>query len=114
MFTFTGYNINPIQGDDFTLDFTVKNSNSVAINLSGYEISGLIRSQWSQTGVLAYFTVDVTNTGAGQVRLSIPASTTASIPVGNHLYEVEYTNTISGTSSKFLRGRAACYPELSF
>ena len=112
MFTFTGYNINPVQGDDFTLNFTVKDSSSVPINLSGYAVSGLIRSQWSATGVLAHFDVEIVNTGQGQVRLSIPAAETAQIPVGNHLYEVEYTNTISGTSAKFLRGRAACWPEL--
>lgn len=112
MFVFTGYNINPVQGDTFALNFTVKDTNSVPINLSGYAISGVIKSQWSETNVLAQFTVDITNTGQGQVRLSLPASITSNIPVGAHLYEVEYTNLVSGNSSKFLRGRAFCYPEL--
>ena len=120
----TSYNINTIQGDGLQLSLRVKDSNNNAINLSGYDVRGVVKYAYGYTGneqVLVNLNPLIVsgNNGSyyssGIVNINVDSYVTASIPVGTFVYDIErFPYGIStGNSIKLIRGKFIVSPEVT-
>jgi hypothetical protein len=109
----TGYAIEVMQGSSYSLTFNITDSDSNAINISGYTFTGVVKSRHKNTGVLSFFSFQTGSITGGQMIMSLTSAQTAAMPVGRSLYEIEaYPDT--GTTQKYLDGYFDVYPELNF
>lgn len=111
----TSYNISTYQGDFFQALLFVKDSNNNAINLSGYDIRGQVRSSYGSTGVLLDLNPIVTSHISGLINVSISSDVTKDIPVGTFVYDIErYPSGIAtGNSIKLMIGKFIVSPEVT-
>ena len=120
----TSYNINTIQGDGLQLSLRVKDSNNNAINLSGYDVRGVVKYAYGYTGdqqVLVNLNPVIFsgNNGSyyasGIVNINVESYTTASIPVGTFVYDIERFpyGIPTGNSIKLIRGKFIVSPEVT-
>jgi len=120
----TTYNINTIQGDHLQLSLRVKDSNNNSINLSGYDVRGVVKYAYGYTGdqqILVNLnpTIISGNNGSyypsGIVDINVDSYTTASIPVGTFVYDIERFpyGIPTGNSIKLIRGKFIVSPEVT-
>ena len=120
----TSYNINTIQGDGLQLSLRVKDSNNNAINLSGYDVRGVVKYAYGYTGdqqVLLNLNPLIVsgNNGSyyssGIVSINVDSYVTASIPVGTFVYDIERFpyGIPTGNSIKLIRGKFIVSPEVT-
>ena len=120
----TSYNINTIQGDNLQLSLRVKDSNNNPINLSGYDVRGVVKYAYGYTGneqVLVNLNPIIVsgNNGSyyssGIVSINVNSYTTASIPVGTFVYDIERFpyGAPTGNSIKLIRGKFIVSPEVT-
>jgi hypothetical protein len=120
----TSYNINTIQGDGLQLSLRVKDSNNNAINLSGYDVRGVVKYAYGYTGdqqVLVNLNPVIFsgNNGSyytsGIVNINVDSYVTASIPVGTFVYDIERFpyGIPTGNSIKLIRGKFIVSPEVT-
>jgi len=120
----TSYNINTIQGDGLQLSLRVKDSNNNAINLSGYDVRGVVKYAYGYTGneqVLVNLNPLIVsgNNGSyyssGIVNINVDSYVTASIPVGTFVYDIERFpyGIPTGNSIKLIRGKFIVSPEVT-
>jgi hypothetical protein len=120
----TSYNINTIQGDHLQLSLRVKDSNNNSINLSGYDVRGVVKYAYGYTGdqqILVNLnpTIISGNNGSyypsGIVDINVDSYTTASIPVGTFVYDIERFpyGIPTGNSIKLIRGKFIVSPEVT-
>jgi len=86
------YDIVAQQGSDYSVTLTYKDSNNVAVNLTGYTARMHVRKVASSP----YAYLRLTNSSgmtlggaAGTVAINVPAAALASIPAGSYVYDVE-------------------------
>ena len=120
----TSYNINTIQGDGLQLSLRVKDSNNNPINLSGYDVRGVVKYAYGYTGDqqvllnLNPFIVSGNNGSyyaSGIVSINVESYTSASIPVGTFVYDIERFpyGIPTGNSIKLIRGKLIVSPEVT-
>jgi len=120
----TSYNINTIQGDYLQLSLRVRDSNNNPINLSGYGVRGVVKYAYGYTGDqqvlvnLNPFIVSGNNGSyypSGVVNINVESYTTASIPVGTFVYDIERFpyGVPTGNSIKLIRGKFIVSPEVT-
>jgi len=120
----TSYNINTIQGDNLQITICVKDQNNVPINLSGYDIRGVVKYAYGYTGVsgLILDLNPVVNSGingsyyaSGIININVGSYEMASVPVGTFVYDIERfpENTPTGNSIKLLKGKFIVSPEVT-
>lgn len=120
----TSYNINTIQGDYLQLSLRVRDSNNNPINLSGYDVRGVVKYAYGYTGDqqvlvnLNPFIVSGDNGSyypSGIVNINVESYTTASIPVGTFVYDIERFpyGIPTGNSIKLIRGKFIVSPEVT-
>ena len=120
----TSYNINTIQGDYLQLSLRVRDSNNNPINLSGYDVRGVVKYAYGYTGDqqvlvnLNPFIVSGNNGSyypSGIVNINVESYTTASIPVGTFVYDIERFpyGIPTGNSIKLIRGKFIVSPEVT-
>ena len=118
------YNINTIQGDHLQLSLRIKDSNSNPINLSGYDVRGVVKYAYGYTGneqVLVNLNPLIVsgNNGSyyssGIVSINVESYITASIPVGTFVYDIERFpyGIPTGNSIKLIRGKFIVSPEVT-
>lgn len=120
----TSYNINAIQGDNLQLTLRVKDSSNNPINLSGYNVRGVVKYAYGYTG-LSGIILDLTpiiNSGingnyyaSGLVNVNISSYVMSSMPVGTFVYDIErfpYSNP-TGNSIKLICGKFIINPEVT-
>ena len=120
----TSYNINTIQGDYLQLSLRVRDSNNNPINLSGYDVRGVVKYAYGYTGYqqvlvnLNPFIVSGNNGSyypSGIVNINVESYITASIPVGTFVYDIERFpyGVPTGNSIKLIRGKFIVSPEVT-
>jgi len=120
----TSYNISTIQGDNLQITLSVKDQYNTPVNLSGYDVRGVVKYAYGFTGIsgLIVDLAPVINSGAngslyasGLININIPSYTMASIPVGSFVYDIErFPEGIpTGNSIKLLRGKFIVSPEVT-
>jgi hypothetical protein len=108
------YDLDIYQGETFTLSLTLKDSAGVPIDLTNYEVSGVLKSRFGDTAVLTNLNpIKAIPYTSGVIGLSISYTGTTVLPVGYAFYDIETFQTISGVVSKVLRGKASIYPEVT-
>ncbi len=110
------YDLQINKGATYSLNITVKDSNSVPINLSGYTTSGFLKFRYSDSGKLTSLNASgVAPLASGVINLSIPATVTANLPTSLCFYDVEISNISGdGSTTKVLRGKAVIEPEITW
>jgi hypothetical protein len=120
----TSYNIETIQGDNIQLSLRVRDTYNVPINLSGYDVRGVVRYAYGYTGDqqillnLNPFIVSGNNGSyypSGVVNINVDSFTMASIPVGIFVYDIERFpyGIPTGNSIKLIRGKFVVSPEVT-
>ena len=112
----TYYNITGYQGDYIQLTLNIKDSAGSAINLSGYEVRGQVRSNYGATGVLLDLNPTISGNGtSGVVSININSYISEDLPVSDHIYDIErYPSGIpAGDSIKLMRGKFSILPEVT-
>ncbi len=72
------YNAPIEQGRDWPLTLTIKDENSVAIDITGYTFFGEVRREAAAASAsLGDFTYEITDADAGQVRFLLPRAVTS-------------------------------------
>lgn len=87
------------QGATYNTTVTLTDNDGNAINLTGY--SGAAQMRKSYTSSTAYSFDVLIGDSSGTITLSMSANTTASIPGGRYLYDVELTDTSENISRVF-------------
>ena len=120
----TSYNIETIQGDNIQLSLRVRDTYNVPINLSGYDVRGVVRYAYGYTGDqqillnLNPFIVSGNNGSSyvsGIVNINVDSYTMAGIPVGVFVYDIERFpyGIPTGNSIKLIRGKFVVSPEVT-
>jgi len=111
----TYYNITGYQGDYLQLTLNVKDSNGSALNLSGYEVRGQVRTSYGSTGVLLDLNPIVTSNVSGTIAININSYISQDLPVSDHVYDIErYPSGIpAGNTIKLMRGKFSILPEVT-
>jgi len=112
----TSYNITGYQGDYIQLTLNLKDSNGSAINLSGYQVRGQVRSSYGSTGVLLDLNPTISGNGlSGIVSININSYISADLPVSDHIYDIERypSGVLTGNSIKLMRGKFSILPEVT-
>ena len=111
----TFYNITGYQGDYIQLTLNLKDSNGAALNLSGYQVRGQVRSSYGSTGVLLDLNPTITNVLSGTMAININSYISADIPISDHVYDIERypSGILTGNSIKLMRGKFTILPEVT-
>jgi hypothetical protein len=120
----TSYNIDTIQGDNLQITLCVKDQYNIPVNLSGYDVRGVVKYSYGYTGMSGILLdlMPVVNSGingsyyaSGLININIPSYTTAFIPVGSFVYDIERfpSGAPTGNSIKLLRGKFIVSPEVT-
>ena len=120
----TSYDISTIQGDNLQITLSVKDQYNTPINLSGYDVRGVVKYAYGFTGIsgLIVDLAPVINSGtngslyaSGFININIPSYTMTSIPVGSFVYDIERfpSGIPTGNSLKLLRGKFIVSPEVT-
>jgi hypothetical protein len=120
----TSYDITTIQGDNLQITLSVKDQYNTPVNLSGYDVRGVVRYAYGFTGIsgLIVDLAPVINSGingslyaSGFININIPSYTMTTIPVGSFVYDIERfpSGIPTGNSIKLLRGKFIVSPEVT-
>ena len=111
----TFYNITGYQGDYIQLTLNLKDSNGAALNLSGYEVRGQVRSSYGSTGVLLDLNPTITSVLSGIMAVNINSYISADIPISDHVYDIERypSGILTGNSNKLIGGKFIILPEVT-
>lgn len=81
-------------GSDFEVIITIKQSNGVVMNLTGYTAASQMRKSHDSSVYYNFeATIPVETSTQGKIKLRMPASQSELIPHGRWLYDVEVTLT---------------------
>lgn len=111
------YNIVADQGATLSRTITWKDSAKRAINVTGYTARMHVRATVdAPTTVLELTTSNgylVLGGAAGTVTMSVPASVTANLPEGIHVYDLELVAPVSGVVNRLIQGNFVVRPEVT-
>ena len=99
------------QGSDFQTVISLTDSNSDALNLTGYTALAQIRKTHGSSTIAATFGTTLT-TNTGQVTLTLTDTVTAAMGSGRYVYDVLLTDG-SGDKTRVLEGQAILTPGVS-
>ena len=97
------YNIEMKRGADYNLEIQMMDDNNNPFDLSNYEWKAQMREK--PESALAYDFAISTVPTQGKVSLYIPASMTADMMFSDGIYDLFYTNTISGQTECLIQGK---------
>jgi len=100
----TRINIEHWRGDTFNRTLTIKDSDGVVVDITGWTFLAQVREAPGES-VVATITVSITDAPNGEVNLLISAANTAAVAVGTYRYDVQATKADAGsTVETVLRG----------
>lgn len=83
------------------------------LDLTGYNLRGDIKVTYgANVPVITSILFNIVNAQAGTFDIRIPHTVTASIPIGQYVYDIELVEP-SGDVSKFLKGPVYVSPEVT-
>lgn len=84
-------NLSIDQGASFASTVTVEGPNGLLFDLTGYSVRGQIRKSYTSTTAVN-FTAGITSPAAGEINISLSASTTATLKPGRYQFDIEIVN----------------------
>lgn len=110
------YDILIEQGSTFILPIVWKDSNGVAINVTGYTARMQVRKTVKSTDILISATTEngriVLGGATGAVTVTIPATITDDITVKSAVYDLEMVSA-SGVVTRLIQGAVTISPEVT-
>lgn len=113
------YNMTLEQGATKSITVTYKDSEGVAINLTGYSGRGSIKAKATDSTIIASFTVEIPNPTLGQVEITLSATALDSLALTGKSYMDAFTayydiEIYSGqTVIRLLNGAAIISPSIT-
>ena len=106
-------NINLIleQGSDFDVDFTIRNDDGTALNLTDYTAECVLKKHPTATTSTS-FVVDFVDRIAGEINVSMASSVTGTLKGGRHVYDVLLTSG-TGIKTRVIQGSILVNPGVS-
>ena len=102
------------QGATFSSDVTVKDANNQPFNLSGYTGAAKMAKGYASTRTRTSLTsVIATDATSGVVALSMTAAQTAALDAERYVYDVEITQTSTGTVTRVIEGLITVRPNVT-
>ena len=102
------YNITIEQGISFEIEFTLKGTDALALNLTNYTFKGEIRNSTDQFATaIGTFTFQITQPTNGIVKMVMTAANTSNIPQLPTLHWDLIAQDGSGTVFRYLEGTVA-------
>lgn len=113
-----GYsNIYLNQGETFTSQLTLTDSNGNAYNLTGFNIASSAKRSYYSSNTTINFVVSIMNANNGIIQLSANAATTAnivSISGANMVYDVLLKDPASNNITRVLEGQVIVNPGVTY
>jgi hypothetical protein len=102
------------QGANFSSDITVKDANGNAFNLTGYTAEAKMAKGYASTRTRTTLTSTIaSDPTTGVVSLTLTASQTAALDAERYVYDVEITQTSSGTVTRVIEGIITVRPNVT-
>lgn len=102
------------QGANFSSDVTVKDANGNAFDLTGYTTQAKLAKGYSSTRTRTSMTsVIATDAASGVVALAMTATQTAALDAERYVYDVEITETSTGTVTRVIEGLITVRPNVT-
>ena len=106
------YDFTVVQDINFTVILTAQNSDLSYINLSGYGLTGYVRSSYGNTGIL--YGLNVTpNTNYSSGLLYVSGRYPQSKPMGQFVYDILGVNS-NGYTIRLLNGNFTVSPVVTY
>lgn len=106
------YDLHIPAGSTYSLSIAVQDDAGNLLNLSGFNISGFVKCNYSDTGKIIDLGAQITMPTSGQISLNVPFLATTGLPTTVGVYDIEISNGI--TTNKILRGYAYIHPEVTY
>ena len=102
------------QGANFSSDVTVKDANGNAFDLTGYTTQAKMAIGYASTRTRTNLTsVIATDAASGVVALAMTATQTAALDAERYVYDVEITETSTGTVTRVIEGLITVRPNVT-
>ena len=101
------------QGANFSSDVTVKDANGNAFNLTGYTTEAKMAKGYASTRTRTSLTSVIATDATSGVALSMTAAQTAALDAERYVYDVEITQTSTGTVTRVIEGLITVRPNVT-
>ena len=99
-------------GSDFSNLITVASSTGAPLILTNYTVKAQIRKSYSSSQFFN-FSASVYDAEFGKILIALTAAQSEDIPAGRWLYDVEITNTATGTKKRVVEGIVTVTPQIT-
>ena len=106
----TSFNLSLCQGSDYNISLSLTNNDLSAINLSGYNVEGYVKSSYSSSTALLNLNPLIVNAASGIISISVPAYETINLPINIAYYTINIFN--ESHSLNVLNGNVLIYPSV--
>jgi hypothetical protein len=100
------------QGSDYSNIITIASSTGAGLDLTNYTVASQMRKSYGSSSHYD-FTASVYDAATGKIRLQMTAANASLIPAGRYLYDIEITNTVTGSKTRVLEGTVIVTPEIT-
>ena len=115
------YDIIVNQGDDYSLQMIISDSNEVPIDITGYKFACKVRETAESQETLAEAECEIYNAKNGVVNINFSSESTGNIDTdgeyyeetNSYYYDVQQTNT-KGQKERIIQGKFIVSPGVSF
>ena len=104
-------NLTVDQGTTFTTTLNLTDSNDIPINLDDYSYSAQLRKHYTSSNSTSFTVSGDGNTGI--LTLSLSANVTSNLTFGRYVYDVEITETSSGSVTRVVEGIVTVTPNVT-
>jgi len=92
------------QGANFSSDVTVRDAIGTAFDLTGYTVSAKMAKGYSSTRTRTTITTTILAPTTGVITLSLLPNITQTLDAERYVYDVELTQTSTGTVTRVIEG----------
>src|SRR6056300_1450224 len=100
------------QGTDFDITVNVDADDGGSLDLTGYTGRAQIRKSYSSLTAIDFTVSIILPTTDGQLRLSLPASTSNTMKPGRYLYDLEIESS-TGKVTRVIEGQITITPSIT-
>ena len=102
------------RGSTFNIRITVYDDDSNIVDLTGFEVRGVIKNRYSDADILVNLDPVVYDASAGLVDVLLTPTQTAALPVTEALYDIEkFPISGQGATDKIMKGTVLIHPEVT-
>jgi|TARA_B110000444_G_C18709782_1_gene533126 hypothetical protein len=105
-------NLTVDQGADFSATVNLQNLDATFFVLTGYTVKAQMARSYASSTKTTITTV-VNNAATGEIILSLTNTQTTALEQGRYVYDVEITQTSSGTKTRVIEGQITVYPQVT-